>query len=140
MHIVFYSVRYTFTCTVNEQVWHFWNNVHHWPPRIQIKKKHFEFVLLEYFAMIQSETGRSDVHFEKGGGLLGREESKIKGLASEAADGVSRQLAASDCSIGPCGSSIEGNFDMYMTILQEVINIYDRKKPSRFESTYQGRR
>jgi hypothetical protein len=71
----------------------------------------------EYFAMIQSETGTSDVHFEKGG-VGGRgsgvnvrgEESKIKGLASEeTADGVSRQLAASDCSIGPCGSSIEGS-------------------------------
>merc|ERR1712241_1309442 len=59
----------------------------------------------EYFAMIQSETGTSDVHFEKGGGVGGREESKIKGLASEAADGVSRQLAASDCSSGPCGGS-----------------------------------
>ena len=73
--------------------------------------------------MIQSETGTSDVHFEKGGGVghgsgdlgdgLGGaedggadagEESKIKGLvALEAADGVSRQLAASDCSSGPCG-------------------------------------
>ena len=70
--------------------------------------------------MIQSETGTSDVHFEKGGGvghgggggLGGAEgggadagkESKIKGLvALEAADGVSRQLAASDCSSGPCG-------------------------------------
>jgi len=74
----------------------------------------------EYFAMIQSETGTSDVHFEKGGvggrgdGTGGEdvrvEESKIKGLASvETADGVSRQLAASDCSIGPCGSSIEGS-------------------------------
>lgn len=79
----------------------------------------------EYFTMIQSETGTSDVHFEKGGGVghgggggdlgggLGGaegggadagEESKIKGLvALEAADGVSRQLAASDCSSGPCG-------------------------------------
>ena len=55
--------------------------------------------------MIQSETGTSDVHFEKGGLLGRREESEIKGLASEAADGVSRQLAASDCSSGPCGSS-----------------------------------
>ena len=55
--------------------------------------------------MIQSETGTSDVHFEKGGLLGRREESKIKGLASEAADGVSRQLAASDCSSGPCGGS-----------------------------------
>ena len=91
--------------------------------------------------MIQSETGTSDVHFEKGGvggrgdGIGGEdvrvEESKIKGLASaETADGVSRQLAASDCSIGPCGSSIEGNFDMYMTILQEVIYIYDRNDRS----------
>jgi len=59
----------------------------------------------EYFAMIQSETGTSDVHFEKGGLLGRREESEIKGLASEAADGVSRQLAASDCSSGPCGGS-----------------------------------
>ena len=59
--------------------------------------------------MIQSETGTSDVHFEKGGGLLGREESKIKGLASEAADGVSRQLAASDCSSGPCGGDGGGS-------------------------------
>ena len=66
--------------------------------------------------MIQSETGTSDVHFEKGGvggrgdGTGGEdvrvEESKIKGLASaETADGVSRQLAASDCSSGPCGGS-----------------------------------
>ena len=55
--------------------------------------------------MIQSETGTSDVHFEKGGVggeqvLRVSEESKIKGLASEAetpTDGVSRQLAASDC-------------------------------------------
>ena len=60
--------------------------------------------------MIQSETGTSDVHFEKGGGVGhgggadAGEESKIKGLvALEAADGVSRQLAASDCSSGPCG-------------------------------------
>ena len=69
--------------------------------------------------MIQSETGTFDVHFEKGGGVghgggglsdgegVGAdadEESKIKGLvALEAADGVSRQLAASDCSSGPCG-------------------------------------
>ena len=68
--------------------------------------------------MIQSETGTSDVHFEKGGGVGhgggglsdaegggadAGEESKIKGLvALEAADGVSRQLAASDCSSGPC--------------------------------------
>jgi len=64
----------------------------------------------EYFTMIQSETGTSDVHFEKGGvggrgsGDVRGEESKIKGLASEeTADGVSRQLAASDCSSGPCG-------------------------------------
>jgi len=62
----------------------------------------------EYFTMIQSETGTSDVHFEKGprsgGGTGAGEESKIKGLvALEAADGVSRQLAASDCSSGPCG-------------------------------------
>ena len=71
--------------------------------------------------MIQSETGTSDVHFEKGGGVGhgggglsdaegggadAGEESKIKGLvALEAADGVSRQLAASDCSSGPCGGS-----------------------------------
>ena len=99
--------------------------------------------------MIQSETGTSDVHFEKGGGVGGRgdgtggedvrvEESKIKGLASaETADGVSRQLAASDCSIGPCGSSIEGNFDMYMTILQEAINIHDRKIRARTFSRVQ---
>ena len=61
----------------------------------------------EYFAMIQSETGTSDVHFEKGGhvgegirGEVGSEESKIKGLvaSAESDDGVSRQLAASDCS------------------------------------------
>ena len=78
--------------------------------------------------MIQSETGTSDVHFEKGGGvdhggggglgLVGAvggsadagEESKIKSLvALEAADGVSRQLAASDCSSGPCGGDGGGS-------------------------------
>ena len=86
--------------------------------------------------MIQSETGTSDVHFEKGGGVghggLGGaegggadagEESKIKGLvALEAADGVSRQLAASDCSSGPCGGG--GGSDKASLIASNLKGIF----------------
>lgn len=49
----------------------------------------------DYFAMIQSETGMSDVHFEKGG-----QEKKIKG---DEASSKSRQLA--DCGRTKMGSS-----------------------------------
>ena len=52
--------------------------------------------------MIQSETGTSDVRFEA---VQKAPQPHIKG--SVKADGVSRQLAASDCgSFGPCGTPI----------------------------------
>ena len=45
--------------------------------------------------MIQSETGTSDVHFEKGHGGIRENEAKIKGSST-------RQLAHSDCGKIPC--------------------------------------
>ena len=59
------------------------------------RDKPFLFSFSDYFAMIQSETGMSDVHFEKGG-----QEKKIKG---DEASSKSRQLA--DCGRTKMGSS-----------------------------------